>query len=269
MVVITPLMMAGGQFGLSMLQGFLGNQAKQQDYVNQVAQQKASAEFARWTASNQARTQNLNNSYRFYQEKVNYGQDLAYASQMRNFELSKAINQAKVVGRTRSSAMANFAQNSQALADAFSQQSMADAISVMQYKQQALRQQASVSATMQEGKSVDRYINDYARQAGDMETMRQLNEGFRSRQFTREQAGQIASYLNQYNSQQLYERQEIADPITPFPPLATLVNPAGPSFTGARPSATTGFIGSALNATTASLNTYGMAKSWTNSGSRG
>ena len=269
MVVITPMMMAGGQFGLSMLQGFLGNQAKQQDYVNQIAQQKASAEFARWTASNQARTQDLNNSYRFYQEQVNYGQELAYASQMRQFELSKAINQAKVVARTRSSAMADYGQQTQAMADAFQQQSMADAISMMQYKQQALRMQASASATMQEGKSVDRYINDYARQVGDMETMRQLNQGFRERQFTREQAGQIATFLNRYNSQQLYEAQDVLDPIAPYPPMATLVNPAGPSFTGAGPSATTGFLGSALNATNAAIGTYGMAKSLTNSGRRG
>ena len=266
MVVISPLLLAGGSFALSAFQGFLGNQAKQQDYVNQIAQQKASEEFARWTARNQARTQDLNNNYRYYQEQVNFGQELAYASQMRQFELSKAINQAKVVARTRSSAMANYSQQTQAMAEAFQQQSMADAISMMQYKQQALRMQASVSATMQEGKSVDRYINDYARQVGDMEAMRQLNQSFRERQFTREQAGQIAAFLNQYNSQQLYEAQDVLDPIAPYPPLATLVNPAGPSFTGAGPSAATGFLGTALNATTSALSTYGMAKSWTNSG---
>ena len=264
--MVLPLLLAGGSFALSAYQGFLSNQAKQQDYVNQIAQQKASEEFARWTARNQARTQDLNNNYRYYQEQVNFGQELAYASQMRQFELSKAINQAKVVARTRSSAMANYSQQTQAMAEAFQQQSMADAISMMQYKQQALRMQASVSATMQEGKSVDRYINDYARQVGDMEAMRQLNQSFRERQFTREQAGQIAAFLNQYNSQQLYEAQDVLDPIAPYPPLATLVNPAGPSFTGAGPSAATGFLGTALNATTSALSTYGMAKSWTNSG---
>ena len=269
MVVITPLMMAGGQFALSALQGYLGYQAKQQEYVNQQAQQRASNEFAQWTASNQARTQDLNNNYRFYQEQVNYGQELAYASQMRNFELAKSINQAEVVARTRSSAMADYSQQSGALAEAFQQQSMADAVSMMQYKQQALRQQASVSATMQEGRSVDRYINDYARQVGDMEAMRQLNERFRTRQYTREQAGQIATYLNRYNSQQLYQDQQVLDPIMPFAPLPTLVNPAGPSFTGARPSATSAFLGTALNAGTAAMGTYGMAKSWTNSGKRG
>ena len=49
--------------------------------------------------------------------------------------------------------------------------------------------------------------NDYARQVGDMATMQQLNQQFRDRQFTRESAGQIATYLNRYNSQQLYEEQ--------------------------------------------------------------
>ena len=268
MVVITPLMMAGGQFALSAFQGFLGYRSKQQDYLNQRAQQKASNEFAQWTASNQARTQDLNNSYRFYQEQVNYGQELAYASQMRNFELTKSINQAEVVARTRSSAMADYSQQSGAMAEAFQQQSMADAVSMMQYKQQALRQQASVSAAMQEGQSADRYINDYARQLGDMEAMRQLNDRFRERQFTREQAGQIATYLNRYNSQQIYQAQQVLNPIMPFAPLSTLVNPAGPSFTGAAPSAGSAFLGTAINATNAALGTYGMAKSWTNSGGK-
>ena len=263
-----PVGMAVGSGLLTGFQAIQAGQARQQDYLNQVAQQKASAEFAQWTASNQARTQDLNNQYRFYQEQVNYGQELAYAGQLRNFELSKAINQAEVVARTRASAGASYAQNSQALADAFAQQSMADAISMMQYKQQALRQQASVTASGREGLNVDRYIVDYARQVGDMETMRQMNEQFRERQYTREQAGQIANYLNQYNSQQLYEQQDVLDPIAPFPPLATLVNPAGPSFTGGAPSATTSFLGSALSATQAGLNTYNSLAKYTNSGRR-
>ena len=266
MVVITPMMLAGGQAALSLGQSFLGYQARRQDYVNQLAQQKASDEFASWTAGNQARAQDLNNSYSFYQQQVNHGQEMAYASSMRNFELAKSINQAELVARTRASAGANFAQQSQAVADAFAQQSTADAISLMQYKQQALRAQASVTASGREGLNVDRYIIDYARQMGDMETMRQMNDSFRQRQYTRDQAGQIANYLNQYNSQQLYEEQDVYDPIAPFPPLATLVNPAGPSFTGSAPSASTAFLGAAINATTAGMNTYYTAKRWTNSG---
>ena len=263
---ITPTTLALGQGALSLFQGMQGYQAQKQDYLNQVAQQKASDEFAGWTASNQARTQDLNNSYAYWQQQINYGQELNYAAQVRNFELSKSIQQAEVVFRTRASAGADYALGSQALTDAFAQQSMADALSAMQYQQQALRSAASAIAAMGEGQSVDRYMNDYARQVGDMNTMRSLNEKFRERQFTREQAGQVAQYLNRYNSQQLYEAQQVNDPIAPFAPLPTLVNPAGPSFTGSAPSATTAFLGSALNATVSGMNTYGSLSKYTNSG---
>lgn len=252
--------------GLSLAQGALGFGAKQQEYATQKARQKASDEFAAWSANNQARTADLNNQYAYWQQKINYGQDLAYANQARNFELSKAINQAEVVARTRVSAGASFAQESQALVDNFQQQAMADAVSLMQYKQQALRSAASVTAAGREGASVDRYVNDYARQVGDMKTMQELNQKFRDRQFTRESAGQIATYLNRYNSQQLYEQQQILDPIAPFPPLATLVNPAGPSFTGAAPNAGTAFLGSALNAVGSGLSTYTSLSGFTDSG---
>ena len=264
-----PLTMALISGGIAAGKGFLGYQAKQQDYVTQKAQQKASDEFATWSANNQAKTADLNNSYNYWQQQINYGQDLAYANQARNFELSKAINQAEVVARTRASAGASFAQESQALVDNFQQQAMADAVSLMQYKQQALRSAASVTAAGREGASVDRYINDYARQVGDMKMMQQLNQQFRDRQFTRESAGQIATYLNRYNSQQLYEEQQVFDPIAPFPPLATLVNPAGPSFTGAAPNAGTAFLGTALSAAQSGLNTYMSASAMTNSGSGG
>ena len=93
---------------------------------------------------------------------------------MRNFELAKSINQAEVVARTRASAGASFVQEAAALVDGFQQQSMADAVSLMQYKQQALRSQASLAASGREGANVDRYINDYARQVGDMATMQQI-----------------------------------------------------------------------------------------------
>ncbi|MGB0824980.1 MAG: hypothetical protein ACPGPH_03485 [Synechococcus sp.] len=264
--LVTPTAMALGQGALTLYQGMQGYQAQKQDYLNQVAQQKASDEFAAWTASNQARTQDLNNSYAYWQQQINYGQELNYSAQVRNFELSKSIQQAETVFRTRASAGADYAQASAALNDAFAQQSMADAVSMMQYKQQALRSAASAEASMNEGMNVDRYLNDYARQMGDMQAMQSLNQQFRERQLTREQAGQVAQYLNRYNSQQLYEAQQVNDPIAPFAPLPTLVNPAGPSFTGAAPSASTAFIGSALNATVAGLNTYGSLKKYTNSG---
>ena len=258
MIVISPLVLAGASGGLSFLQGMMGHQARAQDHVNQVAMQKASDEFAGWTASRNAQQQDLNNDYAFWQQKINWGQDVVHANQLRNYELSKSIQQAENVFRTRASAGADYAQASAAITDEFAQQSMADAVSLMQYKQQALRSQASVMAGGTEGQSVDRYINDYARQLGDMETMKELNQQFRERQFTRDQAGQVAQYLNRYNSQQLYERQDIQDPIMPFAPLPTLINPAGPSFTGAAPSASTAFLGSAIGAFKDGLSTHTM-----------
>ena len=240
--------------------------AKQQTYLNQVGQQKASDQFARWTASRSAEQSDTNNSYGFWQQQVNYNSDLAYTSQLRNFELAKVINQAEVVSRTRSSAMADYANQSGALVEQLAQQSMADAVSLMQYKQQALRSQASAAAGMNEGMNVDRYINDYARQAGDMEAMRQLNGQFREQQFTRAQASQIANYLNQYNSQQLYEMQEINDPMEPFPPLPTLVNPGGPSFMGQAPVRNNSFFSSAMAGVDQGMKTFGVLSQFTNSG---
>jgi hypothetical protein len=83
---------------------------------------------------------------------------------------------------------------------------------------------------------VDRIVNDYARQLGDYETLQSINRGLRTRQYTREQAGQVAQYLNRWNSQQFYEEQPYIDPVPPFAPLPTLLTPAPPSMTGAGPS---------------------------------
>jgi hypothetical protein len=101
----------------------------------------------------------------------------------------------------------------------------------------------------QEGRSVDRIVNDYARQQGDYETLQQINQGIRTRQYSREQAGQVAQYLNRWNSQQFYEEQPYIDPIAPFAPLPTLLMPPPPSMTGAAPSG----AASALNIGTALL----------------
>lgn len=250
------------EFGM----GMLGNQAKQQDRVNQQAQRKASSEFASWSSSRQAEQTDLNNQYAYWQQQINYGQEVVYANQLRNFELARSIDQAELVAQARAGAGANFMQASEATAEAFSQQSMSDAISLMQYKQQALRAQATTAAGLNAGASSDRYLNDYDRQTGDMATLMMMNQQFRDRQYTRDQAGNIANYLNQYNSQQLYEMQDIQDPIMPFAPLPTLVNPAGPSFVGAAPSASTAFLGSALGAAEAGINTYGAVSKYTNSG---
>lgn len=266
MIVISPLVLAAGSGALSFGKGMLANQAKQQEYKTQVAQREASAEFASWSASNQAQQTDLNNQYSYWQQQVNYGQEVIYANQLRNFELARSIDQAELVAQARAGAGVNFMQASEATSEAFSQQSMSDAVSLMQYKQQALRAQATTAAGLNAGASSDRYLNDYARQSGDMASLQQMNQQFRDRQYTRDQAGNIASYLNQYNSQQLYEMQDIQDPIAPFAPLPTLVNPAAPSFVGAAPSASTAFLGSALSAVQAGIGTAGSLSKYTNSG---
>ena len=266
MIVISPLLLAAGSGALNFGMGMLGNQAKQQEYLNQQAQREASAEFASWSSSQQAGQTDLNNQYSYWQQQVNYGQEVAYANQLRNFELARSIDQAELVAQARAGAGVNFMQASEATSEAFSQQSMSDAVSLMQYKQQALRAQATTAAGLNAGASSDRYLNDYARQSGDMASLQQMNQQFRDRQYTRDQAGNIANYLNQYNSQQLYEMQDIQDPIMPFAPLPTLVNPAGPSFVGAAPSASTAFLGSAIGAVGAGINTYNSLGKYTNSG---
>lgn len=78
--------------------------------------------------------------------------------------------------------------------------------------------------------------------------LQQINQGIRGRQYTREQAGQVAQYLSRWNNQQFYDQQEVFDPIPPFAPLPTMVTPAGPTMTGAGPSKAAGMlnIGSAI-----------------------
>lgn len=268
MIVINPLTAGLITGGLTGLQGFLGYQGKQQDHANQVAFKSAQDEFSRWSSSMQAQQGDLNNQYSYWQQKVNWGQEMAYANSVRNFELGKAINSAEDVFRTRASAGADYIQGAAALSEAFAQQSMADAMSMYQYKSQALRSSAAVQAAGQEGVSTDRRINDYARQVGDMETLRSLNAGFRDRQFTREQAGMVANYLNQYNSQRLYEMQEVFDPIMPFAPLPTLVNPMAPSMVGGAPSAGAAFLGTAIGMVNQGMSTYGAMGGFANSGKR-
>ena len=246
----------GLSVGNSFLQGMLGYQAKKQQYVFQKAQAEASHEFAQWSATMQADQSNLNNRYKHWQSKINYGQQLNYAHGVRSYELSKAIGQADNVARARSSAGAEYILNSSALNEQLEQQSMADAMSMMQYKAQALRNASSIAAGGKEGGSVDRQIADYSRQVGDMQAMKDLNNAFRTRQLRRDQVGAIANYLNQYNSQQHYTMQEVQNPIAPYPPMATLVMPAPPSSVGAPPSAGAAFLGSALGAASSGLNTY-------------
>ena len=264
-----PLVGAAISGGLSLAQGIMGAQAQKQEYANQVAYKKASDEYARWSAGMQARQADTNNQYQYWQQTVNYNQSLVYTNQMRNFELSKAIVNADEIVRARSSSGAEFARNSQALSEQFAQASMADAVAMFQYQVQSVKSSSAIGASGQEGHSIDRRMNDYARQLGDMETLKRINQGFKERQYSREQAGAVSEYLNKYNSQQFYQRQEYMDPIAPFAPLVTLINPAGPSMVGGAPSMGTAMLGAGLGAIGAGFNTYNSLNAYAGAGKGG
>ena len=243
--------------GLNFLSGIANYQAQKQDYVNKLAYKKASDEFASWSARQQAAQTDINNQYKFWGEKVNYGQSLAYTNSLRNYELSKAIVSAEEVARVRSSAGADFISTSDAFAQGFQQEAMADAVALFQYNVQALKARSTIAAGATEGPSVDRLMNDYARQVGDFTTLKRINDGFKESQYTRQQAGAISQYINQYNSQQFYQQQDYVDPIPPFAPLPTLIGPAGPSMVGSGPSAGAALLGAVSGGLSAGLSTYG------------
>ena len=256
-MAIDPVTFGVVSGGLNFLSGIANYQAQRQDYVNKLAYKKASDEFASWSARQQAAQTDINNQYKFWGEKVNYGQSLAYTNSLRNYELSKAIVSAEEVARVRSSAGADFISTSDAFAQGFQQEAMSDAVALFQYNVQALKARSTIAAGATEGPSVDRLMNDYARQVGDFTTLKRINDGFKESQYTRQQAGAISQYINQYNSQQFYQQQDYVDPIPPFAPLPTLIGPAGPSMVGSGPSAGAAILGSVASGVSAGLSTYG------------
>lgn len=222
--------------GLGIFSAFQGNAAKQQEYKNQLAQQRANDKFAKWQAQFNLQMTNETNKFNYWTQTVQHNQDLAYVKSMQNYELLKEINQADVVRQTRVGATASYISDSQALTQQEQEASMADAVASLQYNAAALQARSRMLATGKEGKSFDTLIADYARQAGDYETIQQINAGFRKRQYTRQQAAQVVEYLNQYNSQQFYEGQKFMEPLRPYPPLPALLTGAQPTFTGTPPS---------------------------------
>jgi hypothetical protein len=237
MVVIAPALALGAaQAGMGIFQAFTGNAAAKQDYLNQTAFQEANNEFASWQARLNAKLTDTNAQYKYWAETVNHNQQLAYTGSLRNVELLKAVRQAETVASTRAAAGAGYVQDSDAISQAFAESSMQEAVALQQYQWRSLQGQASVQAMGQEGNSVDRLVNDYARQLGDYETLQTINKGIRGRQYTREQAGQVAQYLSRWQSQSFYDQQQFMDPIAPFAPLPTMIQPPGPSMTGAGPS---------------------------------
>lgn len=228
--------MGGAQMGMGMAGARAQNAQQKQTYKDQLKFQRVSDKYARWSARINTRISNAQSKYRYFAELVNYNSNLNYVNSLRNFELAKAYRQAEVVRFTRTAAMADYAQQAQALSEGIREQASQDAVAAYQYAHQAMKAQAAVVATGQEGASVDRLINDYARQLGDFESLKQINQNFRERQYTREQASLVAGYLSKYNSQQFYEPAPYQDPIRPFAPLPTLMMPQPPSMTGAGPS---------------------------------
>lgn len=244
-MIIDPISATLGiaQAGLGIFQGIAGYQAQKQDYINQKAFANANAQFARWQASSTARFTDANNQYQYWQQTVQYNGQQAYVHSLRNFELSKAIQQAETVGQTRASAGANYIQQSDALNQQIQEKAMQDAVALQQYRLQSLRARASVQAMDREGRSVDRLVNDYARQEGDFTTLQQINDQLYRRQMSREQAAAVTRYLQAYSSQQFYTEQPYLDPMAPFAPLPTLIQPPPPSMQGGKPSGAAAALG--------------------------
>jgi hypothetical protein len=131
---------------------------------------------------------------------------------------------------------------------------MGDAVALQQYRMQSLRSRSSVLAMAQEGRSIDRLVNDYARQEGDFSVLQQINAGLYSRQMQREKVAGVTEYLQNYNSQQFYTQQPYLDPIAPFAPLPTMIQPPPPSMQGGRPGNSMGING--LTSVMGGVNTY-------------
>lgn len=238
MAVIDPVsaVFGGLNAGLGIFGAFASAAAQEQEQLNENARQAANMKFALWQAGLNKRVADANSQHKYWADTVNYNQQLAYTHSLRNFELMRSIKQAEVVTQNRTATTAAFMRDSSAVGQQYQEASMQDAVAMLQYRWRALQARSSVQAIGQEGRSVDRIVNDYARQVGDYETLMSINQGIRSRQYTREQAGQLAQYLDRWNSQQFYEEQQYIDPVAPFTPLPALLTPGGPSFTGSGPS---------------------------------
>lgn len=112
---------------------------------------------------------------------------------------------------------------------------MQAAVAQQQYGWRTLQARASVQAMDAEGLSVDQLINNYAKQAGDYNTIARINEGLQRNQFNREQTALVGRYLSEWNSQQFYTPTVYIEPMEPFAPMPALMQPAALSMTGPRP----------------------------------
>jgi hypothetical protein len=228
--------------GLNIFGAIAGNNAEQQEYLNQKGFQEANSVYAGWKSTVDLAMAGANQEQAYWQQTVQYNQDLAYARSQRNVDLVRAINQADTVRQTREGAGAQFILSSEANQQRLAEQAMADAVALQQYTVAALKNRASIRANPQAGASIDRLMNDFVRQEGDYRTITGINEGLRNRQFRREQAGAVAQYLSAYNSQAFYEAQPYLEPMAPFVPLPALLEPPPPTMTGAGPSRAAGAL---------------------------
>ena len=251
------LALGGLQFGLGLLTNSANNKAKQQDYLNQTAFQDATTQFNSWQAGMNAERSDLNQQYKYWGDTVRYNQNFSYTQQLRAVEYAKEAEQAELVFNTRASAAADYSNQSSTLAAQMQERAMSEAVAVQQYRYRALQSSAAYQAAGQAGNSMDRFVRDFDRQAGDYAALKQIEAGLRENQYTRAQQSQVATYLSRYNSQQFYIRQPYMDPIAPFAPLPTLVTPAGPSMRGAAPSSN-----SFLQSTTAAMGGLNTALSF-------
>ncbi len=249
--------MGGLTFGLGLLQNNASNKARQQDYLNQTALQDATTQFNSWQAGMNAERSDLNQQYKYWGDTVRYNQNFSYTQQLRAVEYAKEAEQAELVFNTRASAAADYSNQSSTLAAQMQERAMSEAVAVQQYRYRALQSSAAYQAAGQAGNSMDRFVRDFDRQAGDYAALKQIEAGLRENQYTRAQQSQVATYLSRYNSQQFYMRQPYMDPIAPFAPLPTLVTPAGPTMRGAAPSGN-----SFLQSTTAAMSGLNTALSF-------
>jgi hypothetical protein len=221
--------------GLGIFQGIADSNARKQDYLNQAAFQNVNSQFNRWQAGMNAQMQNLNSQYGYWRDTVNHNQQLAYTSQLRGYEFAKELAQAQRVAEARTGAGTQFIVSSAAIQQALQERGMQEAVAMQQYSYRSLQESAAYQAAGQEGQTMDRYVANFSRQAGDYNALMQMGQKFQERQYSRDQLATMTTYLNQYNSQQFYERTPYMDPVAPFPPLPTMVMPPPPSMTGGAP----------------------------------
>jgi len=248
------LVIGGASAVFGMIQADAADKARQQENLNQTAYANATAQFNQWQAGMNQQVNSLNEQYKYWRDTVSYNQNLAYTSQLRNYEFAKELAQAQRVGEARAGAGANYALQAEAIQQQLQERGMQEAVAMQQVMYRGLQASAAYQASAQEGRSMDRYVGNFARQVGDYRTLQTINQQFQNRQYRREQLSAVTAYLNQYNSQQFYEPTPYMDPVAPFAPLPSMVMPPGPSMQGGAPASTMAM--SAGTALLGGVNTY-------------